>query len=66
MFYRAVTAAAILITGLIIYLLNLNERSWIYLAPLLILAIFQMSENKLRKIKNVVVVKMKSKTGARS
>jgi hypothetical protein len=49
MMYRILTAIAIAISWAFIYLLDLTGKPYIFLVPLLILAIFQISEKRSKK-----------------
>lgn len=48
--YRFITAGAVLLTWLFIYLLNLTSNWFAILIPVVVLAIFQINEKRIRKI----------------
>ncbi|CAB4567178.1 MAG: hypothetical protein F2555_02465 [Actinobacteria bacterium] len=49
MMYRILTAGAIAISWVLIYILDLTGKPYIFFIPLAILAIFQVSEKRSKK-----------------
>jgi hypothetical protein len=50
--YRVLTAGAVLLTWLVIYLLDFTKSPIAFLIPLAVLAFFQMGEKRLSKYLN--------------
>jgi hypothetical protein len=50
--YRLVTAGAVLVTWIVVYLLNLTDNALTFLIPLAVLAFFQIGEKHLSKYFN--------------